>query len=151
MTGRIATSRFAVPAIAMDYAVVPTEAVPRVDMSEATDGIIDPDVRRVQAELRTENLVTNRWYFDEGEEMVHHVHDEQEEVYYVLEGEFELKLGEAGEAESRVVDEGTFFAVGAGVGHGHRCTSEDGGALLAVGAPNVTDINPDTYTPVDEA
>lgn len=135
----------------MDHAVVPTEDVPRVDMSETTDGIIDPDVRRVQAELGTENLVTNLWYFEEGEEMVHHVHDEQEEVYYVLEGEFELKLGEAGEAASHVVDEGTFFAAGAGVGHGHRCTSADGGVLLAVGSPNVTDINPDTYTPVDEA
>lgn len=135
----------------MDYAVVPPEDVPRVDMSEATDGIIQPDVRRIQAELGTENLVTNVWYFEEGEEMVHHVHDEQDEVYYVLDGEFELKLGKAGAAESRVVDEGTFFAAAAGVGHGHRCTSGDGGALLAVGAPNVTDIAPDTYTPVDEA
>ncbi|WP_335999869.1 cupin domain-containing protein [Halorientalis halophila] len=135
----------------MEYAVVDTEEIPKVDLDEALNGMFDPDVRRVQAELGTENLVASLWYFEEGEEMVHHEHEDQEELYYVLDGEFEVKLGDAGETETVVAEEGTFFAAGPGVGHGHVCTSADGGVVLAVGSPNVTDINPETYTPVDEA
>lgn len=135
----------------MEYAVVSDDDVPAVDLSEALDGMFDPDVRRVQADLGTEEMVVNLWEFEAGEEMVHHAHEDQEEVYYVLDGEFELKLGEAGDAEAVTVDEGTFFAAGTGTGHGHKCVGDGSGRLLAVGAPNVTDINPETYTPVDEA
>jgi len=60
-------------------------------MSDAVDGM-DAEVRRVQAELGTENTVTNVWEFEEGDAMVHHYHDEQEELYYVIEGEFRLKV-----------------------------------------------------------
>lgn len=134
----------------MDHAVVKTEEIPRVDMSETFDGIFDADVRRVQGSLETEQLVTNLWYFEAGEEMVHHEHAEQEELYYVLEGEFVVKFGDTGETETTTVTEGTFFAVGPDVGHGHKCVSEEG-VVLAVGAPNVTDIQPETYTPFEEA
>lgn len=134
----------------MDYAVVSADDIEAVDLSEALDGMFDPAVRRVQADLGTEKMVVNIWEFESGEEMVHHAHEKQEEVYYVLEGEFKLKLGEASSAETVTADEGTGFAVGPETGHGHRCISEEGGRLFAVGAPNVTDINPETYTPFDE-
>ncbi|MDY7083012.1 MAG: cupin domain-containing protein, partial [Halobacteria archaeon] len=132
------------------YEVVHTEDVPRVDLDEALDGMFDPDVRRVETQLGTEKMAPSLWYFDEGEEMIHHAHSEQEELYYVLEGEFEVKFGEAGDTETYNVGAGTFFAAGPDVEHGHKCVSERG-IVLAIGSPNVTDINPDTYTPFDEA
>ncbi len=135
----------------MSYSVVDPEDVDRVDMGDMTDGLIEPDVRRVQMELDLQEMVANLWYFDEGEAIVHHEHMEQEEVYLVVEGEFEAKFGEAGDAEVETIEEGMVFSAGPEVGHGHRCVSEGGGVVFAVGAPNETDVNPSTYTAYDDA
>ncbi len=134
----------------MDHAVVHTDAVPRVDMSETFDGLFDPDVRRVQAALGTEQLVTNLWYFEADETMVHHSHEQQEELFYVLEGEFAVKFGAVGATQTERVGVGGFFAAGPGVKHGHACVS-DTGVLLAVGAPNEPDIQPASYTDFEDA
>lgn len=134
----------------MDYEVVSTEDVPKVDLSEALDGMFDPDVRRIETQLGTEEMVPSVWYFREGEEMIHHAHQEQEELYLVLEGDFRVKFGEPGSTEEHSVEEGDFFAAAPDVKHGHKCVSREG-RILAVGSPNVTDINPSTYTPFDEA
>ena len=135
----------------MDYSVVDPDDVDRVDMGEMTDGMIEPDVRRIQAELDLDEMVANLWYFEEGESITHHEHEEQEEVYLVVEGEFEAKFGEAGDTDVETLYEGDVFSASAETPHGHRCVSEGGGAIFAVGAPNVTDVNPSTYTPYDDA
>ncbi|MFB6180112.1 MAG: cupin domain-containing protein, partial [Halorientalis sp.] len=96
-------------------------------------------------------MVVNVWYYDPGEEMPHHAHNDQEELFYVLEGEFELILGKEGDTERETVGPGAFYAAGPGVGHGHKNVGDEEGAILAVGAPNVADINPETWTPVDDA
>ncbi|MFB6164783.1 MAG: cupin domain-containing protein [Haloarculaceae archaeon] len=132
------------------YSVVDTDDVPRVDMSEMLDGLLDPDVRRIQSELGTDESVVNVWYFEPGEQMPHHHHDEQEEVLYVLAGEFEVTLGEPGDVERRTVGPGDFWAAGPGVGHGHKYVGDDEGVVLGIGAPNVPDINSDTWQSVDE-
>jgi len=111
----------------------------------------DAEVRRVQTELGTEEMVTNVWEFEEGDAMVHHSHEEQEELYYVIAGEFRLKVGDVGETEEHTVSEGDLFAFSPDVGRGYECVSEDGGTVLSVGAPNVVDINPEKYTPYDDA
>lgn len=135
----------------MEYSVVSPEDVDRVDMSELTDGVIQPDVRRIQAELELEEMVANLWYFDEDEAITHHTHEEQEEVYLVVEGEFEAKFGEAGDTDVETLEEGDVFSAAPDLPHGHRCTSEGGGVLFAVGAPNVTDVNPESYTSYEDA
>jgi quercetin dioxygenase-like cupin family protein len=68
----------------------------------------------------------------------------QEELFYALEGEFSLKLGHSGETEHREVGPGAFWVAAPMVGHGHRCVSEDGRAVLAVGTPKSHDpgLNP---------
>lgn len=133
-----------------DYAVVDTADVPRMDMGELLDGMLEPDARRIQSALGTDESVATIWYFEPGEEMPHHVHDEQEEWFYVIEGEFEVALGEKGEVEREVVGPGTFYAAGPDVGHGHKYVGDDEGVVLAVGAPNEPDITTETWTPVDE-
>jgi len=133
------------------YEVVDTVDVPRMDMGDLLDGMLDLDARRVQAALGTDESVVSVWYFEPGDEMPHHVHTEQEEVFYVLEGEFEVALGEAGDVERHTIDEGTFYSAGPEVGHGHKYVGDGEGRILAIGAPNVPDINTDSWTPVDEA
>jgi quercetin dioxygenase-like cupin family protein len=90
------------------------------------------------------------WYFDEGEEIGYHAHTEQEELFYVLEGTFSLKLGRSGEEEFVEADEGTFWVAAPKIGHGHRCISDDGGAVLAFGAPSVDDPGRDPHSLSDE-
>jgi len=71
----------------MGYGITSIDEVPSVDMSDAVESM-DAEVRRVQTELGTEKMVTNVWEFEEGDAMVHHSHEEQEELYYVIAGEF---------------------------------------------------------------
>jgi quercetin dioxygenase-like cupin family protein len=132
------------------YEVVDTEDVPRMDMGELLDGLLETDARRITAALGAGESVISVWYFEPGESMPHHAHNEQEEVFYVLEGEFEVVLGPAEDVERKTIGPGSFYAAGPGVYHGHRYLGEDEGQLLAIGAPNVNDINPDTWTPVEE-
>ena len=50
---------------------------------------------------------------------------------------FSLKLGRSGEEEYIEVDEGASWVAAPKNGHGNRCISDDGGAVLAFGAPPV--------------
>ena len=119
----------------MEYSVIDTEDVPVTDLSEIDDLPPDLDIRPVSRMLGAENVVVTLWYFDEGEEIRYHAHAEQEELFFVLEGEFSLKLGRSDETERREVDAGAFWVAAPMIGHGHRCVSDDGGTVLAIGAP----------------
>jgi quercetin dioxygenase-like cupin family protein len=119
----------------MEYSVIDTEDVPVTDLSEIDDLPPDLDIRPVSRMLGAENVVVTLWYFDEGEEIRYHAHAEQEELFFVLEGEFSLKLGRSDETERREVDAGAFWVAAPMIGHGHRCVSDDGGRVLAIGAP----------------
>lgn len=122
-----------------------TDDVPLTDLSERADVPPDLDIRPVGAALGLENLHASLWYFEPGEEISYHAHGEQEEVYYVLEGEFSLKLGRSGETEVVEVGPGAFWAAGPEVGHGHRYTGDDEGVVLAIGAPGVEDPGIDPH------
>jgi quercetin dioxygenase-like cupin family protein len=119
----------------MEYSVIDTEDVPVTDLSEIDDLPPDLDIRPVSRMLGAENVVVTLWYFDEGEEIRYHAHAEQEELFFVLEGEFSLKLGRSDETERREVGAGAFWVAAPMIGHGHRCVSDDGGTVLAIGAP----------------
>lgn len=85
--------------------------------------------------LGTEHLQIKLWYFESGDEMIYHAHTEQEELYYVLEGKFSLKLGDPDDPEIEEVGPGTFYVAGPETGHGHRYIGDDTGVILAIGAP----------------
>jgi len=134
----------------MEYNVTATEDVPITDLSQIEDVPPDLDIRALDEALGTENVSLKLWYFEEGEEIQYHAHSQQEEVYYVLEGEFSLKLGRSGEEEIREASEGDAWVASPMIGHGHRCISENGGTVLAVGAPRVDDPGLDPHGLDDE-
>lgn len=99
--------------------------------------------------LGAEQLQIKLWYFDPGEEIIYHAHTEQEELYYILEGEFSLKLGNPDDLEFKDVGPGTFYVAGPETGHGHRYIGDDTGVVMAIGAPVGFDPgrNPADFTP----
>jgi len=134
----------------MEYNVADTDEVPITDLAQIKELPPDLDIRALDEALGTENVSLKLWYFEEGEEIKFHAHSEQEEIYYVLDGEFSLKLGRSGEAEFVEADAGTVWAASPMIGHGHRCISEDGGTVLAIGAPSVKDPGLDPHGLDDE-
>lgn len=134
----------------MEYAVTATDDVPITDLSEIDEVPPDLDIQAVDDALGCRNLGVKLWHFEEGEEIQYHAHAEQEELYYVLAGEFSLKLGRSGETEFVEVEEGAFWVAEPKIGHGHRCLSADGGTVLAIGAPRVEDPGLDPHGLSDE-
>ena len=134
----------------MEYEVTTIEDVPITDLSEVEEVPPELDIRPVSRLLDCQNIAATVWQFDEDEEIGYHAHAEQEELFYVLEGEFALKLGRSGEAEHREVGPGAFWVAAPMVGHGHRCVSADGGAVLAIGAPKGHDPGLDPHELADD-
>jgi len=134
----------------MEYEVTDTDEVPVTDLSEIEEIPPDLDIRAIDEMLGVDNVSIKLWYFEEGEEIQYHAHAEQEELYFVLDGEFSLKLGRSGEEEVREATDGTFWVAKPMIGHGHRCTSEGGGTVIAIGAPAVEDPGLDPHQLDDE-
>jgi quercetin dioxygenase-like cupin family protein len=130
----------------MEYAVTATEDVPITDLSEVEEIPPELEMRGIGSVLDCQNMSVNVWQFEEGDEIQYHAHATQEELYYALEGRFSLKLGRSGETEYREVEEGAFWVATPKIGHGHRCLSEDGGRVLAVGAPSAHDPGLDPHS-----
>jgi quercetin dioxygenase-like cupin family protein len=86
------------------------------------------------------------WYFEPGEEIQYHAHEEQEEFYFVVEGEFSVKLGRSGEEEYFDAGPGSMWVGKPGIGHGHRNVGDEEGVVLAVGAPPVEDPGLDPHS-----
>jgi uncharacterized cupin superfamily protein len=128
------------------YEVVDTDDVPLQDLSESEEMPPDLNIRAIDAALGTEQIGVKLWYFEPGEEIGYHAHSEQEELFYVLEGEFSLKLGESGEEEYVEAGPGTFWVAGPEMGHGHRCVGDEQGVVLAIGAPYVDDPGLDPHS-----
>jgi quercetin dioxygenase-like cupin family protein len=134
----------------MEYEVTTTEDVPVTDLSGVEELPPDHDIRPIGRVLDCQTIAATVWYFGEGEEIDYHAHAQQEELFYVLDGEFSLKLGRSGETEYREVGPGAFWAAAPMVGHGHRCVSEGGGAVLAIGASKGHDPGLDPHEPDDD-
>jgi quercetin dioxygenase-like cupin family protein len=129
----------------MEYEVLTTEDVPFTDLSDNDDVPPDLDIRPVGRSLGLNTVRLTLWYFEPGEEIQYHAHREQEEIYYVVEGEFSLKLGRSGEEEYIEADEGTFWVAKPEIGHGHRNVGDDRGVVLAIGAPPIDDPGMDPH------
>lgn len=130
----------------MDYKVVNLDEVPETDLSEIEEVPPDLNIRPVGDQLGLSNMRVTVWYFEPDEEIQYHAHSEQEEVYFVLEGEFSLKLGRSGETEFIDAGPGTFWVAKPKVGHGHRYVGDDEGVVLSLGAPPVEDPGLDPHS-----
>lgn len=53
--------------------------------------------------LDLSEMRANVWYFEPGEDLVYHAHDEQEELVYVLEGQFSLTIGHPDDTETHEI------------------------------------------------
>lgn len=128
----------------MEYEVIDLENAPITDLSEIEEVPPDLNVKPIGNQLGLSEMRATVWYFDPGEEISYHAHSEQEELFFVLEGEFSLKLGRSGEEEYAEAGPGTFWAAGPEIGHGHRNVGDERGVVLALGAPSVDDpgLNP---------
>jgi quercetin dioxygenase-like cupin family protein len=134
----------------MEYETTRTEAVPITDLSEVAEVPVDLNIRDIDEALGCEELAVKLWHFDEGDDIGYHAHETQEELFYVVEGEFSVKLGRSGETETVELGEGSFWRAAPMIGRGHRCISEDGGTVLAIGAPNVHDLGVNPHDLSDE-
>ncbi len=128
----------------MEYEVLHADDADRTDLSEIEEIPPDLDITPVDDLLGLEEMQAKLWYFEPDEEINYHAHSEQEELYYVVKGEFSLKLGRSGDTEIVEVGPGDLWAAGPEVGHGHRYLGDDEGVVLALGAPPVHDpgLNP---------
>jgi uncharacterized cupin superfamily protein len=128
------------------YEVVDTEDVTETDLSNVEEIPPDLTIRAIDDALGTEQIGAKLWHFEPGEEIQYHAHSDQEELYYVLEGTFSLKLGRSGEEEYREVGPGAFWVAGPETGHGHRNVGDGRGVVLAIGAPRVEDPGLDPHS-----
>ncbi|MFC6798066.1 MULTISPECIES: cupin domain-containing protein [unclassified Haladaptatus] len=129
----------------MEYGVAHTNDVPVTDLSEIDELPPDLDIRAIDEALGLDQMNAKLWYLDPGEQIGYHAHSEQEEFYYVIQGEFSLKLGKSGEEEIREAGPGTFFAAGPEIGHGYRNVGDETGLVLAIGSPPVEDPGLDPH------
>lgn len=129
----------------MDYEVVHIDDVPTTDLSAVEEVPPDLTIAALDEVLGTDHVKLKLWHFDPGEEIRYHAHSEQEEIFYVLEGEFSLKLGRSGEEEYVEAGPGTFWIAKPEIGHGHRCVGDERGVVLAIGAPAVEDPGIDPH------
>jgi len=115
--------------------IVESGEVPLIDLSERDDIHPDVAIRPVDELLGLTEMGAKLWYLEPGEEVGFHAHPEEEELYYVIEGEFSVKLGSADDPTYETVGPGAFFAASPLEPHGHRCVGDERGVVLAVGAP----------------
>lgn len=128
----------------MEYEVTDVEDVDLIEM-DALDQFPSGH-KQLTAALGLEESHLNIWYYEPGDQTEYHAHLDQEEVFYILDGEFELTLGDPEDPETRTVGPGTVYAAGPEVGHGHEYVGDDQGVVLAVGAPPVDDTFRDPAT-----
>jgi uncharacterized cupin superfamily protein len=129
----------------MEYGIARTDEIEVTDLSQQDEPPIDLPIRDVSAALGTDEIRAKLWYFEPGDEVPYHAQTEQEEFYYVVEGEFSIKVGRSGETEIVEAGPGTFYAAGPRIGHGHRYVGDDRGVILAIGAPAVDDDGLDPH------
>lgn len=118
----------------MEYATANIDDTERIDLSEQPAIPTDLTMSTIGSALGTSEMELKVWYFEPGEEIDYHAHAEQEEVFYVIQGEFSVKIGRSGETEYIQVGPGDFWAAAPMIGHGHRNVGNDQGVLLAIGA-----------------
>src|SRR6056297_2074997 len=105
-----------------------------LDELESQDvDIAEAGVRAVGYELRPGKMRPTVWTFEEGGYGPNHRQEEQEELYHVLSGRFEMAFAD----ETMTLDAGDVVVVSPEEERQLRCL--DDGEVFVVGAPNVKD------------
>lgn len=94
---------------------------------------VDPEIVPVGYRLRPEHLRPNVWEYEPGDEMPVHRQDEQDELFYVIDGSAEMTV----EDESVPLTAGDFVYVPPESLRGITATTAC--TILAIGAPNTDD------------
>lgn len=118
----------------MEYEHVDIDSVEKMDLSKIEAVPPDLTMRAIGEHLGTREMAVKVWYFEPGEEIPYHAHEDQEELFYVIDGTFSVKAGRSGETEIFEATPGDFWAAAQMIGHGHRYTGDDTGVILAIGA-----------------
>lgn len=106
-----------------------------VDARELEGGA--PTLRSVGHELRPEEMRPAVWEYEVGEENAYHRQEQQEELYIVLEGTFDVTIERDDEREVVALEEGDCLLVPPE--SWRQLEAVEDGRVLVVGAPNVKD------------
>ncbi|ELZ84709.1 hypothetical protein C453_11861 [Haloferax elongans ATCC BAA-1513] len=106
---------------------------------ELHEGMNGLHVRAVGYELRPQQMRPNVWVYEAGETSTKHWHKEQEELYHVLSGRFEMDFFDDEEAkeESLELETGDVVVVSPDQLRQLHCLED--GEVFVVGAPNTKD------------
>lgn len=101
-----------------------------------------------------ENMRARMWFFEPGDKVSYHYHDEQEELFYVVRGTGHMLVGE--DEELVEIPEGGMIKPGTRTPRQLRNESDDEVVWLIVGAPPVvegqlwTEYDEETGRPVED-
>lgn len=96
-----------------------------------------PTLRSVGLELGPEEMRPAVWEYEAGEENAYHRQGEQEELYVVLEGAFDVTIERGDEREVLALEEDDFLVVPPE--SWRQLAAREPSRILVVGAPNVSD------------
>lgn len=126
-----------------DYSVyVPDKADAEPFPIEVDDGV---NIDLIEA-TGMENMRARLWYFQPGDKVTYHYHEEQEELFYVVEGTGHMLVGENKELVE--IPEGGMIKPGIETPRQLRNESDDEVVWLIVGAPAV--VEGQLWTDYDE-
>ena len=94
---------------------------------------IEPGLKAVGYELRPAKTRPSVWTYEDGESNDPHYQREQEELYHVLSGRFEMRVGE------EVTELAASDVVVVEPAAVRQLTCQEAGEVFVVGAPNVSD------------
>jgi len=91
----------------------------------------------LKTRLGLSELRSQVWYFDPGEVSIYHLHRQQEELYYLIDGPAQMRLGQGDDEEIIEVTEGSTVKVEPGVPRQLLNETNSPTEWLVVAAPNV--------------
>lgn len=111
-----------------DYAKANVDEIETRDIED-----LEPGLKAVGYELRPSKMRPSVWVYDEGESNNPHHQREQEELYHVLSGRFEMTIDE----ETMELEAGDVVVIEPSATR--QLTCREAGEVFVVGAPNVSD------------
>ncbi|WIV66551.1 cupin domain-containing protein [Natrialbaceae archaeon AArc-T1-2] len=108
-----------------------------LENAEAREFEDGPTLRSIGYDLQAERMRPAVWEYEAGEENAYHRQDEQEELYVVLEGRFDVTIER--DDDRSVVELGRDDCLLVPPEPWRQLAAREDGTVLVVGAPNVKD------------
>jgi mannose-6-phosphate isomerase-like protein (cupin superfamily) len=105
--------------------------------------------------LDLEELRAQMWFFEPGGSSIYHLHNRQEELYYLVDGPAQMRVGRDDDQELVDVPEGTTMTVPPGTARQLLNPTDHATTWLVVAAPNVREAEiyhegRDEFLPLEE-